>query len=128
MILTNLIYILENFVDSQELYVELYRDHEVFYTSTPQQQSQDEDRTITWDLENIELSLSLTELLDKKVKLRIKGKDLIESDEVIGKAVLSCQNIVQGNGELVELKDKVFTKTEEKNGKYIIKGRYIVDS
>ena len=118
--------ILELFGGLQDLYIELYRDHDVFYTSPTQQQNH--DRTVTWNLENIELHLSLNDLLDKKVKLRVKEKDLIKVDEVIGKAVLNCQEIVQGNGEVIELRDKLLTKKEEKNGGYTIKGRFVFDS
>lgn len=119
---------------SQDLYIELYHNHDVFYTSTVQQQQQQEEendnenKSITWNLENIELFISANELKDKSVKLRIKEKNLITSDEVIGKVILNCDLIIQGNGEVVEIHDKILTKKDQENGEYSIKARYFYDS
>jgi hypothetical protein len=95
------------------------QNHQSFYETEPQTFS------FEWNLPQdiVQLLVTPQELRDSPIKIRVKDQYIASADVVLGKAVLDCEEIVNGNGKVVTIRGEIVDEQRQKIGEYLIEGR-----
>lgn len=104
------------FLDKNDIFIQFIQNKEIIYQTS---------KNFNEESYNFELKISVTNqetLQDHPIQLQLM-KEKADID-LIGKIILNCDDIIQGNGENIQISGKFSNESDEIVGEFSLEGTY----